>query len=192
MLFCQPNRTFSCSRVLLSPRSPHRTMVKDVVKTRTPKMQMWSPKNRSRHQASSSSRKEKSRRTKHGVVSPRATYLNMWSERTETAWSSHVVESLWEQGSEVLSQGLFFFRRCRIVTLVAEIVKCKIYFVCYSSVAHDELNAIYRKRYASPQNHIFAPKIIGSNKQRKRPGENFESEYNNLLKNNWLSGIMYA
>ena len=89
-------------------------------------------------------------------------------------------------------KGFFFFRRCRIVTLVAQIVKCKIYFVCYSSVAHDELNAIYRKRYASPQNHIFAPKIIGSNKQRKRPGENFESEYNNLLKNNWLSGIMYA
>ena len=49
MLFCQLNRAFSCSRVLLSPRSPHRTMVKDVVKTRTPKMQMWSPKNRPKH-----------------------------------------------------------------------------------------------------------------------------------------------
>ena len=35
MLFCQLNRAFSYSRVLLSPRSPHRTMVKDVVKTRT-------------------------------------------------------------------------------------------------------------------------------------------------------------
>ena len=44
-------------------------MVKDVVKTRTPKMQMWSPKNRSKHQAGGSSRKEKSRRTKQGVVS---------------------------------------------------------------------------------------------------------------------------
>ena len=44
MLFRQPNRTFSCSRVLLFPCSPLRTMVKNVVKTRTPKMQMWSPK----------------------------------------------------------------------------------------------------------------------------------------------------
>ena len=62
MLFCQLNRAFSCSRVLLSPRSPHRTMVKDVVKTRTPKMQMWSPKNRSKHQDGSSSRKQKTDR----------------------------------------------------------------------------------------------------------------------------------
>ncbi len=37
MLFCQPSRTFSCSRVLLFPCSPHRTMVKNVVKTRTSK-----------------------------------------------------------------------------------------------------------------------------------------------------------
>ena len=59
MLFCQLNRAFSCSRVLLSPRSPHRTMVKDVVKTRTSKMLMWSPENRSIHQASGSSRKQK-------------------------------------------------------------------------------------------------------------------------------------
>ena len=45
MLFCQPKRTFSCSRVLLSPRSSHRTMVKDVVKTRTSKTKMWSLEN---------------------------------------------------------------------------------------------------------------------------------------------------
>ena len=44
----------------------------------------------------------------------------------------------------------FFFRRCRIVTLAWQIVKYKIHFVCYSSVGHDELNAIYRKRYARP------------------------------------------
>ena len=62
MLFCQPKRTFSCSRVLLSPHSPHRTMVKNVVKTRTSKMKMWSPKNRSNHQDGGSSRKQKTGR----------------------------------------------------------------------------------------------------------------------------------
>jgi len=31
---------------------------------------------------------------KHDVVSPKATNRNMWSETTETEWSSHVVESL--------------------------------------------------------------------------------------------------
>ena len=64
MLFCQPNRTFSCSRVLLSPRSPHRTMVKDVVKTRTSKKHKWSPQNRSKKQVGGSSRKQKTGRGK--------------------------------------------------------------------------------------------------------------------------------
>ena len=31
---------------------------------------------------------------KHNVVSPKAADRNMWSYRTKTAWSSHVVESL--------------------------------------------------------------------------------------------------
>ena len=31
---------------------------------------------------------------KHNVVSPKAAGRNMWSTRTPTAWSSHVVESL--------------------------------------------------------------------------------------------------
>ena len=64
MLFCQPKRTFSCSRVLLFPRSPHRTMVKNVVKTRTSKKHKWSPKNRSKHQVCGSSRKQKTGREK--------------------------------------------------------------------------------------------------------------------------------
>ena len=64
MLFCQLNRAFSCSRVLLSPRSPHRTMVKDVVKTRTSKKHKWSPKNRSKHQVGGSIRKQKTGREK--------------------------------------------------------------------------------------------------------------------------------
>ena len=64
MLFCQPNRTFSCSRVLLFPCSPHRTMVKNVVKTRTSKKHKWSPQNRSKHQDGSSSRKQKTGREK--------------------------------------------------------------------------------------------------------------------------------
>ena len=42
MLFCQPNRTFSCSRVLLFPCSPHRTMVKNVVKSEYRMIVMWS------------------------------------------------------------------------------------------------------------------------------------------------------
>ena len=62
MLFCQPNRTFSCSRVLLFPCSPLRTMVKNVVKTRTSKKHKWSPKNRSKKQVGGSSRKQKNDR----------------------------------------------------------------------------------------------------------------------------------
>ena len=150
-------------------------MVKDVVKTRTPKMQMWSPKNRSIHQVSSSSRKEKSRRTKHGVVRPKATDRNMWSRKNQNRVVKPCGQKPLRTGKQLPSQGLFFFRRCRIVTLVAQIVKCKIYFVCYSSVAHDELNAIYRKRYASPKILISAPQIFGSNKQRKRLASNYES-----------------
>ena len=64
MLFCQPNRTFSCSRVLLFPCSPLRTMVKNVVKTRTSKKHKWSPKNRSKKQVGGSSRKQKMGREK--------------------------------------------------------------------------------------------------------------------------------
>ena len=62
MLFCQPKRTFSCFRVLLFPCSPLRTMVKNVVKTRTSKKHKWSPKNRSKHQVCGSSRKQKTGR----------------------------------------------------------------------------------------------------------------------------------
>ncbi len=62
VLFCQPKRTFSCSRVLLFPCSPHRTMVKNVVKTRTSKKHKWSPKNRSKHKVGGSSRKRKTSR----------------------------------------------------------------------------------------------------------------------------------
>ena len=69
-------------------------MVKNVVKTRTSKKHKWSPKNRLKYQVGGSSRKEKSRRTKHDVVSPKAANRKMWTYRTETAWSSHVVESL--------------------------------------------------------------------------------------------------
>ena len=64
MLFRQPNRTFSCSRVLLFPCSPLRTMVKNVVKTRTSEKHKWSPKNRSKKQVGGSSRKQKTGREK--------------------------------------------------------------------------------------------------------------------------------
>ena len=69
-------------------------MVKNVVKTHTSKKHKWSPKNRSKHQDCGSGRKQKTNREKHDVVSPQAADRNMWSETTETAWSSHVVESL--------------------------------------------------------------------------------------------------
>jgi len=62
VLLCQPKRTFSCSRVLLFPCSPLRTMVKNVVKTRTSKKHKWSPKNRSKLQVGGSSRKQKTDR----------------------------------------------------------------------------------------------------------------------------------
>ena len=64
MLFCLLNLTFSCSRVLLFPCSPHRTMVKNVVKTRTSKKHKWSPKNRSMHHDRGSIRKQKTGREK--------------------------------------------------------------------------------------------------------------------------------
>ena len=69
-------------------------MVKDVVKTRASKKHKWSPKNRSKKQVGGSSRKQKNDREKRNVVSPKAAERKMWSETTETAWSSHVVESL--------------------------------------------------------------------------------------------------
>ena len=71
-------------------------------------------------------------------------------------------------GKRTPTSRAFFFRRCRIVTLARQIVKYLIHFVCYSSVGHDELNAIYRKRYARPWKSISAPQIFGSDKQRKR------------------------
>ena len=64
MLFCQPNRTFSCSRVLLFPCNPIVEVVKHVVKTRTSKKHKWSPQNRSNHQDCGSSRKQKTGREK--------------------------------------------------------------------------------------------------------------------------------
>ena len=72
MLFCQPNRTFSCSRVLLFPCSPLRTMVKNVVKTRTSKKHKWSPKNRSMHHDRGSSRKQKTGREKTRCGQPKS------------------------------------------------------------------------------------------------------------------------
>ena len=70
--FCYAKTAFSYSRVLLFPCSPHGIMVKNVVKTCTSKKHKWSPKNRSRHQASGSSRKKKTNREKQ-----------MWSARKQ-------------------------------------------------------------------------------------------------------------
>ena len=107
--FCYAKTAFSYSPNILSPCTPDVTMVKNVVKTRTSKMQMWSPKNRSTHQASGSGRKEKSRRTKHGVVSAKPPNRNMWSRknklRGQAMWSGRAVAA-----------GYCFFCSCGIVT----------------------------------------------------------------------------
>ena len=122
MLFCQPKRTFSCSRVLLFSCSPHRTIVKNVVKTRTSKKPKWSPKNRSKHHDCGSSLKQKTGREKHNVVSPKAANPNMWSRkpklRGQAMWSKAF------ESREVIShlKG-FFFRWGCIVTLVKGFVK---------------------------------------------------------------------
>ena len=59
-----------------------------------------------------------------GQQEPKPRGQSMWSEAFENREATPISRA-------------FFFRRCRIVTLVAQIVKYKIHFVCYSSVGHD-------------------------------------------------------
>ena len=71
-----------------------------------------------------------------------------------------------------------FLRRCCIVTLVNGFVKPFSQFVCYSSVGHDELNAIYRIRNSGMQGllkiKIRTQNLIRS-KQRKSPSRSSPS-----------------
>ena len=60
----------------------------------------------------------------------------------------HVVK---RSGSKEQRTAFSFFCRCCIVTLVKGFVKPFSQFVCYSSVARDELNAIYRIRNSGMQ-----------------------------------------
>ena len=180
MLFCQPKRTFSCSRVLLFPCSPLRTMVKNVVKTRTSKKHKWSPKNRSNHQDGGSGRKPKTGREKTRCGQPESSRPKYVVIQNPNRVVKPCGRKPFRAGKQLPSQGLFFFSRCRIVTLARQIVKYLIHFVCYSSVWHDELNAIYRKRYARPWNYLSVPQIFGSNKQRKRLISICESLHNSL------------
>ena len=106
---------------------------------------------------------------KHNVVGPKAADRNMWSKAFESR----------EANSQL--KGFFFFRQCHIVTPLKGFVKPFSQLVYYSSVARDELNAIYRRRYARPQNHLSAPKIIGSKKQRKRQLTN-RGKYDIIIK----------
>jgi len=69
-------------------------MVKNVVKTRTLKTKMWSPKIGQSIGCAVAAARRKRAEKKHNVVSPKAADRNMWSYRTKTAWLSHVVESL--------------------------------------------------------------------------------------------------
>ena len=79
----------------------------------------------------------------------------------------HVVK---RSGSKEQRTAFSFFCRCCIVTWNLTIVKYKIHFVCYSSVGHDELNAIYRIRNSGMQGlltiKISTQNLIRSN-QRK-------------------------
>ena len=63
--------------------------------------------------------------------------INMWSENTSSKEQRTALHSL--------------LRRCCIVTLMKGFVKPFSQFVCYSSVARDELNAIYRIRNSGMQ-----------------------------------------
>ena len=63
---------------------------------------------------------------KHNVVSPKAANRNMWSGRTTNPWSSHMVRSLWEQGSNLPSQGLFLLppvSYCNLEKRVCQVLK---------------------------------------------------------------------
>ena len=69
-------------------------MVKNVVKTRTSEKHKWSPKIGRSNRMAVAAASRKWAEKKRNLVSPKAADRNMWSGRTETAWSSHVVESL--------------------------------------------------------------------------------------------------
>ena len=129
MLFCQPNRTFSCSRVLLFPCSPHRTMVKNVVKTRTSKKHKWSPKNRSKYQVGGSSRKQKTGREKTQCGQPessRPKYVVIKKQNRVVKPCGR--KPLRARKRSPISRA-FFFRRCCIVTLIGTVVKAlKLHF----------------------------------------------------------------
>ena len=96
-------------------------------------------------------------------VSPKE-MINMWSEKTSSQ----------EQRTVLCS----FFCSCGIVTLVKGFVKPFSQFVCYSSVGHDELNAIYRIRNSGMQDpwkiKISTQNLIRSN-QRKSSSRSFPS-----------------
>ena len=84
-------------------------------------------------------------------------------------------QTMW---SEQRSAHHSFLRRCCIVTLVMGFVKPFSQFVCYSSVGHDELNAIYRIRNSGMQGSlkikINAQNLIRS-KQRKASSQSSPS-----------------
>ena len=123
MLFCQPNRTFSCSRVLLFPCSPLRTMVKNVVKTRTSKKHKWSPKNRSKYQDCGSSRKQKTGREKTQCGQPESNLPKYVVINNRNRVVKPCGRKPLRAGKQTPTSRAFFFRRCRIVTLIGAVVK---------------------------------------------------------------------
>ena len=125
-------------------------MVKNVVKTRTYKKHKWSPKNRSKKQVGVSSRKQKTGREKTQCGQPESSQPKYVVIKNRNLVVKPCGRKPLRAGKQTPTSRAFFFRRCCIVTLVKGFVKPFSPFVCYSSVAHDELNAIYRKRYARP------------------------------------------
>ena len=141
--FCYAKTAFSYSRTLLSPCTPVPFMVKDVVKSERRMIAMWSWFRGGRSVRSLLRRQKrimpitKKKYTNHHMWSTvRKEMINMWSEQSD---------------SQEQRTPLSFFRRCCIVTLMKGFVKPFSRFVCYSSVARDELNAIYRIRNSGMQ-----------------------------------------
>ena len=143
--FCYAKTAFSYSRALLSPCTPDLFMVKDVVKSEWRMIDMWSC----------------FRGVERSKIAPLAEKKYIVS-REETHRPAYVVSLIQRadkyvvrrSGSKEQRIASSFFCRCCIVTLTKDFVKSFLRIVCYSSVGHDELNAIYRERYARPLENI--------------------------------------
>ena len=91
-------------------------MVKDVVKTRASKMQMWPSKNRQNHQDGGSSRKEKINREETQCGQPESSRLKYVVRKNRNRGQAMRSQAFESREAYSHLKGFFFFRRCRIVT----------------------------------------------------------------------------